>query len=261
MLLIFPKINPCFLILVIFYFGISAQGVFAQDNLAASDYQDYLNSRFAKASADKYVKDGIEAFHAGDFEVAQQNLYQAFNKGCESPIVLFQLALLFENKASYYSALEYYEMAEKNFKQANKDHRYAKTFTENYGRALYMGGKKDQAIPLLFKAAKKSKSYWLLKLVGLISFERGDTLNAVSYFERAVRIQDPSVTNVELVQMYTLLARLFANKSEFDGAERYYRKVTELDPTNQEANNFLNGIKQNYQQENMFKFLEELKDF
>lgn len=229
--------------------------------LAGADDQAYQSSKYKSAKWDLHVKEGMKAFHADEFDVAQTELYKAFNLGCESPIVLFQLALINEYKKNYYSALEFYQMAGNKFQHANRDHRYNKTFTENYGRALYMSGKKDQAIPLLFKAAKHSNSYWLLKLVGMISYERGDSLNALSYFERAVRVKTPDVTNSELIYMYTLLAKLFGNKSEFDGAQRYYRKVIDLDPTNSEANNFINGIRKQHEQNKMHEVMEKLKDF
>lgn len=231
------------------------------ESLADTDYQAYQSSSYHSAKWDHYVKEGMTALHSDDYDAAQQHLYKAFNLGCESPLVLFQLALLSEYKKTYYSAIEYYQMAGQKFKHANQNHRYNQTFTENYGRALYLGGKKDQAIPLLFQAAKKSNNYWLLKLVGMISYERGDSLNALSYFERAVRAKSPDVSHSELVYMYTLLARLFGNKSEFDGAQRYYRKVIELDPTNEEANNFVNGIRKQHEQQKMYDVIEKLKDF
>lgn len=231
------------------------------EDLFTSDYQAYVGSGFHSSKWDDKVKEGMRAFHDGEFDVAQQQLYQAFNRGCESPIVLFMLALLNEYKKNHYSAIEFYELAGQKFKAANKNHRYNLGFTENYGRALYLGGKKDKAIPMLFQAAKRSTSYWLLKLVGMISYERGDSLNALSYFERAVRVKTPDVTNSELIYMYTLLARLFGNKSEFDGAQRYYRKVVELDPVNSEANDFINGIRKQHEQQKMMKTMEKLKDF
>lgn len=241
--------------------GILASALGTAATLADEDYAAYQSSSYHSPKYDTLVKEGIAAFHSEDYDTAHQNLYKAFNLGCESPIVLFQLALLSEYKKSYYSALEFYKLAGEKFKHANGGHRYSQGFTENYGRALYLSGKKDEAIPLLFKAAKNSTRYWLLKMVGMLSFERGDTLNALSYFERAVRVKDPDVTNSEMIYMYTLLARLFANKSEFDGAQRYYRKVTDLDPTNPEANDFINGIRKQQEQGKMHELMEKLKDF
>jgi len=225
------------------------------------DYQAYKGSSFSSAKWDAEVQEGMKAYHEENYDLANESLYAAFNKGCQSPIVLFQLALLSENKKSYYSAIEFYQMAKQNFQKANTNHRYVSSFLENYGRALYLSGKTAEAIPLLFKAAKRSQSYWLLKLVGMISFEQGDTLNAVSYFERAIRVKDENVTNPELIYMYTLLARLFAEKSEFDGATRYYRQVVDLDPTNSEANNFINGVRQHYDNKKFIERLKELGEF
>ena len=171
--------------------------------------------------------------------------------GCESPIILFQLALINESKGSYYSAIEYYQMAKKGFRSSHKSHRYHKTFNENYGRALYFSGKKAEALPLLKKAAKRSKSYWLLKLMGMMAYEDGDTLNAVSYLERAVRIPSSDVTTAELVYIYTLLGKLFLHKGEAGGAYRYYLKALELDPDNAEAKRYVHRLRQRKEQNKM----------
>lgn len=233
----------------------------ASPELAVEDYQSYKDSKYSSEKWDEFVKKGIESFHGGDYEGSQGLLYKAFNLGCESPIVLFQLALLSEKKQSYYSALEYYQMAKKGFTQANQKHRYNLSFNENYGRALYFSGKKDEALPLLKNAAKKTQSYWLLKLVGLMAYEEGDTLNAVSYFERAVRVEDPELTTGELVFVYTLLGRLFLQKGEPDGSYRYYKKVLEIDPGNAEAKKQTVNIESHYDKSTMDKLWEQVEDW
>jgi len=232
----------------------------ARANMATDDYQAYLGSKYASASWNDYVTNGFEAFHSAEYDMAQTSLYKAFNKGCESPIVLFMLALISEYKQSYYSSLEYYKMAEKAFKNSNSNHRFSETFNENYGRALYYSGKKNEAMPILKKAGKKSKSYWLLKLLGLMAYEEGDALNALSYLERAVRVKSDDVTKEELVYIYGLLGKLFLHKGESDGAHRYYQKVIELDPNNPEAKQFMNGIERSYQNKQMMDLMDKMQD-
>jgi tetratricopeptide (TPR) repeat protein len=227
---------------------------------AAEDYQAYAKTRYASSSWNRFVKEGIEGFHAGNYDIAHNTLYKAFNKGCESPIVIFMLALLSEYKKSYYSAIDYYKMAAKGFKKANKNHRYRKTYNENYGRALYYSGKKQEALPILRKAAKKSKSYWLLKLLGMLAYEQGDTLNALSYLERAVRVRSTDVTKEELIYVYTLLGNLFLHKGEQDGAHRYYQKVIELDPNNPKAKKFMGIIEKTYRNKQMMELMENMSD-
>lgn len=247
----------CFLV-ILFSLCLSSQS--QATSSYQGDYNAYLNSRYSNSNWNAYVREGMKAFHEGQFDIAQRNLYKAFNMGCESPLVLFQMALISEYQKSFYSALEYYQMAKANFKKANKGHRYHREFNENYGRALYYSGKVDQALPILKKAAKRTKSFWLLKMVGMLAFEKGDTLTATSYFERAVRIRSSEVTKEELVYIYTLLGRMFANRGERDGALRNYSKVLELDPENGEARKFVSGIRKTYQQDKMMDMLEELKN-
>ena len=149
-------------------------------------------------------------------------------------------------------------MAKKNFRFSNKNHRYHRDFAENYGRALYNSGRTEEALPVLKRASKKTKSYWVLKLLGMISYQKGDTLNAVSYLERAVRIPNAQVTRSELVYVYTLLGQMFLQQGQQDGAHRYYQKVLELDPHNREAQQFVKGIQKSYDQNGMMKLIESL---
>ncbi|MCP5464204.1 MAG: tetratricopeptide repeat protein [Deltaproteobacteria bacterium] len=228
--------------------------------VATSDYQEYKSSKYASPKWNETVKSGMEAFHAEDYEVAYNLLYKAFNAGCESPLVLFMLALINEYKETWYSSLEFYKMAEKGFQRSHRNHRFAKTFTENYGRALYYSGKKQEALPLLQKAAKRSKSYWLLKLMGMISYERGDSNNALSYFERAVRVPSSDVTQEELVVVYSLLGKLFLHQGQKDGALRYYQKVLELEPNHPEARQYINAINKQYQNQQLQNMMEEMLD-
>jgi len=209
--------------------------------MANSDFNAYKKSRYASGKYNDLVKEGIAAYHLGNLEGAHQNLFKAFNLGCESPIVAFMLALVSEASGSYYSAIDFYQLARKGFDVANQDHRFNAMYFENYGRALYYSGRIEQARPVLNKAAKKTKSFWLLKLMGLLAVEKGDTLNAVAYFERAVRINSTDVTKAELVDIYINLARLFTSQNEPEGAKRYYYQVNQLDPSNAEASRYLGG--------------------
>jgi tetratricopeptide (TPR) repeat protein len=233
----------------------------ASQILFNEDLAAYQSSKYASSKWDAHVKAGLEAFHTGNYDVAQNNLYKAFNSGCESPLVLFQLALINEYQKSFYSALEFYQMAKKGFESSHKNHRYHLEFYENYGRALYYSGKIAEALPILSKASKATKSFWLLKLLGMIAYEQGDTLNATSYFERAVRIQSSDVTREELIYIYGLLAKLFLVKGETDGAYRYYVKVLELDPNNQDARAYTKKINNSYQKNSTLQVLEQLKEF
>lgn len=233
----------------------------ANQILFNEDLAAYQGSKYASSKWDAHAKAGLEAFHTGNYDVAQNNLYKAFNSGCESPIVLFQLALINEYQKSFYSALEFYQMAKKGFESSNKNHRYNLEFYENYGRALYYSGKIAESLPILAKAGKSTKSFWLLKLLGMIAYEQGDTLNATSYFERAVRIQSSDVTREELIYIYGLLAKLFLVKGETDGAYRYYVKVLELDPNNRDAREYTKKINNSYQKDSTYKILEQLKEF
>ncbi len=156
-----PTVLKFFKLLILFVF---LSFPVRADDLLATDLSAYKSSKYASPKWNGQVEEGLSQFHKGQFEEAYKNLFKAFNLGCESPIILFQIGLINEYNQTYYSALEFYKMAGKNFKIANGNHRYAITWTENYGRALYMHGKRDEALPILSKASKNTKSFWLLKL-------------------------------------------------------------------------------------------------
>jgi tetratricopeptide (TPR) repeat protein len=246
-----------FLLFFCFFPTVSAVQAESED-LAQTDLSAYKSSKHT-GKWDKQVTEGIQAFHDEDYDLTLKLHDKAFNLGCKSPIVLFQLALIHEDKESYHSALEFYKLAKKEFASANKDHRYALTFDENYARALFLSGKPEEAMPLLQKSAKKSKSFWLLKMLGMMAYDKGDTLNATAYFERAVRL--PAATQSELVYIYGLLAKMFLEKGEQDGAIRYYNKVLELDPQNSAAKTYVDGLNKIYQRKTPGLSEEQLKEF
>lgn len=247
-----------FFLFILLVIVVQIQPAFAQQKQAEEDIKTFLSSSYASPKWNEFVKEGFKALHSEDYESAQKAFYKAFNLGCESPLVTFALALISEYKGSHYSAVDYYKMAAEKFKASHSSHRWAITFNENYGRALWQSGKREEALPLLRRAAQKTKSYWLLKMLGMMAYEQGDTLNALSYLERAVRIKDASVTRGELALVYGLLGKLFYHKGETNGAMRYYQQVLELDPQNPEANQFMREIQKRQQQEDMYKSLDKL---
>ncbi|MBI2339749.1 MAG: tetratricopeptide repeat protein [Deltaproteobacteria bacterium] len=210
---------------------------------AAQDYAAYQKSPFANRMWDSYVQEGFAALDRQDAAGAIEFLRKAVGEGCESPLVYFKLALGYEALGSYYSAIQYYEQAKVQFAKANKDHRYNREFDANYGRALYMMGQTEKALPVLEKAAKTSDSFWLLKLLGDVALSKDDYLTATAYFERALRSNDPDLTGEAQLDMALTLARIYAKQNQTDGAKRYYQKVLEIDPNNQEAKKYLSSFK------------------
>lgn len=224
---------------------------------AAEDYKAYKNSPFSAREWDPLVKEGFEAMDRQDMQTSIEFLRKAANLGCQSPIVFFKLALGYESQGSYYSAIQYYELALGAFKKANKKHRYWKSFDENYGRALYMMGEMNKAIPILEKAAKNSTTPWVLKLLGQHYLSQKDQLKATAYFERLTQLQDHGLTIVEQLQINIDLARLYAAQDEEGAAKRYYERVLQLDPNNREARDFLKKGERQQSFEKLFEILDK----
>lgn len=221
---------------------LSAATVFSQQSFstyANSDFNDYKKSPFANALWDPFVKEGFEALDRTDLQSSIEFLRKAANSGCKSPLVFFKLALAYEAQGSYYSAIQYYELARESFKQANPDHRYAKQLDENYGRALYLMGKTEKALPILENAAKGSSTPWILNLLGQIYLNQGDALKATVYYERLFQMKDSGLKKNEVLNIYLQLARSYRNKGEKTQAEKYYKKILELDPSHGEAKEYI----------------------
>lgn len=233
-----------FLILAVMFFGPSPTVVFADtpelSTYAREDFEAYKKSPFANPQWDPFVKEGFEAMDRQDIQSSVEFLRKAINVGCQSPLVYFKMALGYESFGSYYSAIQYYELAQKQFKQANQNHRYAQTFDENYGRALYLMGKQPEAVSILEKASRKNDTPWVLKLLGDIYMEQEDLLSATAYYERLLRHKDSGLTDQERIAINLLLARLYLKQGEKEAAQRYYEQILAIDPAHQEAHDFVN---------------------
>lgn len=212
---------------------------------AAIDYGDYLDSPFTNPQWDPFVQEGFEAFDHNDIVTTIEFLRRSITLGCQSPIVLFKLALSYESQGSYYSSIQYYDLAKEQFRKSNSHHRYWKMFNENYGRALYMMGQTDRAIPFLEQAVGQNPSYWIFKLLGQITLARGDVGKAASYYGQASQMDDPANTINEQLDMGLQLARTYKSRNDLETTQKYYEWVLKVDPNNREASDFLRSQKKN----------------
>ncbi|MDO8519821.1 MAG: tetratricopeptide repeat protein [Deltaproteobacteria bacterium] len=228
----------------------------ASSTYAREDYEAYSHSSYASPAWDPLVKEGFEAMERQDMTSGIEFLRKGVIAGCLSPIVLFKLALGYETQGSYYSAVQYYDLAREGFKKANQDHRYAKQFSENYGRALYMLGRTDKAIPVLEEAATSTEgSPWVLKLLGEVYLARKNPSQAAVYFGRYVSAEK-GIKKEDVVVIHLQLARLFANTGDSENATKHYEQIVRLEPNHQEANRYLSQKRMDGQTD---KFLDFFK--
>lgn len=225
---------------------------------AEADYAAYAASPFASPKWDPFVKEGFNAFDKEDLPTTVEFLRKVVQLGCTSPLVYFKLALSYEAQGSYYSAIQYYDLAKAAFEKGNRDHRYFEQFDESYGRALYMLGQKDKALAQFEKVVKKRDVGWILKMLAEHHLAREDYLKALPYVERLMTLPDSPLTMEEKVNIHLTYARYYFARNETESGERYYRKVLELDPQNAEAGNY---FKAKEGSERNKKLLETMEKF
>lgn len=233
--ILFLGIFPCFS-------GLLAPKAHAQAPQNASIYSEqdmeaYLKSPFNNAKWDPFVKEGFEALDRQDVQTAIEFLRKATTLGCQSPLVFFKMALAYEASGSYYTAVQYYELAREKMALTHPEHRYQKTFDENYGRALYLLGRRDEAVALLEKA--DSSSYWILKLLGNAATERGEPAKAAAYYERVANLPGVNLSPAEQTELFITIARLYRKQDNKESAKGAYRKALATDPANAEAKAYL----------------------
>ncbi len=243
---------------MLFFFTVMifpAKGV--AQSYASQDFKDYQKSSSSNPSYDPFVEEGFKALDRQDLNSTIEFLKKAVGLGCQSPLVFFKLALAFEGEGAYYSAIQYYELARDQFQKTKEKHRYRDSFDENYGRALYLIGQVDKAMPYLEKAAQKTKTFWLFKLLGQIALANGDSSKGIYYYEEAIALNDPSAAGEDILNMYLELARAYLNRNDNPTARRYYEKILEIDPHHTEARNYLKEVKKREAEERVFEILEQ----
>lgn len=225
--------------------------------LAHQDFVDYKKSSFANPAYDPFVEEGFLALDRQDTTSSIEFLKKAVSEGCQSPLVYFKLALGYEAQGSYYSSLQYYELAGEQFKKSGAPHRYKTEFDQNYGRALYLSGEVDKAIPILEMSAKKTNSYWVIKLLGQIAFSKGDHDLGKTYYERALALNDPSMTAEEEINILLQLARACLKEGKTAQARKNYEKILQIAPSHEEAKSYLSGTKKIESQEKLFEIFDK----
>lgn len=246
-----------FLTFLIVPLSYAEEGAKGPQKYAVEDFAAYTASPFANPKWDVFVKEGFAAFDKEDLPTTIEFLRKVVQLGCASPLVYFKLALSYEAQGSYYSAIQYYELAKTAFEKGNRDHRYFEQYDESYGRALYMLGQKDKALVQFEKVVKKRDVGWILKFLAEYHLVKEDYLKALPYVERLMTLPDSPLTSEEKVNINLTYARYYFNLKEIESGERYYRKVLELDPQNAEAGNYFKTKEGNERNKKLLETMEK----
>lgn len=220
---------------------LSANRAAFSEDFAKEDYKVYKSTKDSSPKWDHLVEVGFQALDQENTTEAIASLLKATNVGCASPLVYFKLALAYEASQSYYSALQYYELAKEGFEKQKIKHRYRDEFDGHYGRALYNQGNLKKALPYLEKAAQTQNTAWILQLLGQIKAQQGQYLEAAQYFERLLQHHASELSDENKINYNLLLARTYRNEKDKDKAKLYYNRILEIDASNREAQDFIHN--------------------
>lgn len=224
-----------------------------------NDFDTYSSSSYSNDLWDPFVEEGFKAFDKGDIIGSLEFLRKAVNMGCHSPLVYFKMALGFETNKSYYSSIQYYELAWEEFKKKPSDHPYYLQFEANYGRALYMMGQVDKAIPVLEKAlSKQDDTAWILKLLATYYITKGETEKAAGLYEKLIKVAPKEVNAIEVSNLFTLIARSKLEANLEEEAIAWYKKALSLDGTNAEAKNYLKQKQKEDSNKKVYDMIENM---
>lgn len=223
------------------------------------DYAIYLKSKYANPKWDSLVKEGFEAFSAGQAIQALDFLQKSVAQGCHSPLAYFKLAATYEFLGNVYTALQYYALVEKDIDALPKDHDYARQFNEHYARALLLNHQEAEAMPYLEKAAPTTDQYWLLSTLANYYLNQNKFDEALPHLLRSVQI--PTIKNVapaDIAQVYLAIAKIYITQGKLDETYRYLDYAVQTDPNNREAAAMKNKIIQQKQQQHQMEQMQKM---
>src|SRR5262245_4434357 len=183
----------------------------------AEDFEYFKKYGRSSKAWNDMVRDGFDAYEAGDCEKVLSYLKDAAKAGCDDPIVLFKLAACSELQGSYYSALQYYKQAEDGLKILKAPHHYAQDFYEAYGRTLYMNKKYDEALTYFTKAAELgTPSFGLFYFLGELSLSKKDTAKALEYYNKALTQPLTTANPAQVGRAYAAIGKAFLELKDWN---------------------------------------------
>jgi tetratricopeptide (TPR) repeat protein len=181
-----------------------------------------LTACSVKSKGDKLAESGAAAYTAGDYSTALTDLKAAEAAGLNEYNAVDLKSFL----GGTYLKLGDTESAIRYYKEVTDALSFEMTPWLNLGVAQKTAGLYDEALESYKKAEKfdtGGKSAALLYLsMGSLYIEKNMPLQAMDYLEKAIE------RNPEFADAYAYMAIAYAQNYDFDNADYYYNKASEL---------------------------------
>lgn len=226
---------------------------------ASSDYALYAKSSFTNTRFDSLVEEGFRSYDATNLTQAIDFLQKAVAQGANSPFIHMKLAAAYEYLGNFYTATQYYRLAEKEIATLPDTHEYRVHFNEHVARALIKNNQFDEAMPYLEKAAQTSDEYWILSILADRYIKANNITAARDTLLRAV--QAPSIQALDpkdIAGLYLTIGKLYINEGNILESERYLTYATQTDSDNKAAKDLLRVILNQKQQATQMEELEKI---
>lgn len=224
------------------------------------DYRFYKKYGHTSRAWNDAVRAGFAAYEAQNCELALKHLGEAIRAQAQDPLVYFKLAVCNEVMDSPYTALQYYELAQEKLKNLKRAHPYQQEIFENQGRLLWKGKSFKKALPLLKQASiVGTPSFGLYYMLASIYAEQAQFNGALEYYQKALTQDLSGVEPALLSQVYFEVAKTYYQNKDYRTALPLLEKAVRLNSQNQEAAKLKSQIAVLLQQDSMVEMFERLK--
>jgi|GEM_PF-3786282 len=225
----------------------------------ASDWDEYQKYGTHGIKWDDYVRAGMGAFDSGNLAASEMFFQRAIARGAGDGLIFAKIGLYYEAQGNYKKALSYLKKAADKLPVQYPRHEYTRLIYEMQGRVLFMLDKKDEAIPFLKKGAGNKENFTSLYLLGQIANEKGETDNAIRYFEKALVSPHPQGLDPRIdVLVMIELGKAYFNKKDFVSSLAWWNKILEKEPGHPIATSYKAEIEKQKNKEEEKKMLERI---
>jgi signal transduction histidine kinase/Flp pilus assembly protein TadD len=146
---------------------------------------------------------------------------------------LNSLGVLYQNTSKFSQAIDYFEQARALAHETGEAETEALSVT-NIGVCLHNLGQYSEALQYYLEATKIFEKNLgapygaIIKMIGGLALEVGDTESAIKHLVHALRLMEPQQNYRELAPLYTDIGTAYSTRKEFDLALKNYQQALDF---------------------------------